>query len=228
MIWKKGKPIQPKWNVQGRNKTILATSEYESEVKSLRKLRLILNTDLSTKINCNWSLVLQVLRQSFRISDTQQKDIKRLDRKIREILTILRHHLEANNVLQKFHKAFQGFRWQIYRALRRTRRRHVARFCHPSQTKRNTKSKKNSCKNNVITAWCHVAERYNRIQCVFTAWCHVAERYNRIQCEFTAWCHVAEWYNKIQCVFTAWCHVAEQYNRIMKVWPWPPFSSSFT
>jgi hypothetical protein len=55
------------------------------------------------------------------------------------------------NVLQKPHEAFQGYRWRIYRASRKTRCRHVARFCHPSQTKRNTKSKKHSCKNNACS-----------------------------------------------------------------------------
>jgi hypothetical protein len=43
------------------------------------------------------------------------------------------------NVLQKPHNAFQGFRYRIYRASHKTWCRHVARFCHPSQTKRYTK-----------------------------------------------------------------------------------------
>jgi hypothetical protein len=52
------------------------------------------------------------------------------------------------NVLQKPHEAFQGFRQRIYWATLRNWCRHVAQFCHPSQTKRNTKSKMHSCKNN--------------------------------------------------------------------------------
>jgi hypothetical protein len=52
------------------------------------------------------------------------------------------------NVLQKHQKAFQVF-WQfIYQASRETRCRNVVWFCHPLQRKRNTKSKKHSCKNN--------------------------------------------------------------------------------
>jgi hypothetical protein len=29
-------------------------------------------------------------------------------------------------------------------------------------------------------------------------------------------------------VFTARCHMADLCNRLVEVWPWPPFSSSFT
>jgi hypothetical protein len=58
---------------------------------------------------------------------------------------------DLKNVLQKPHEEFQGFRKRSYLASRKTWRRHVARFCHPSQTKRNTKSKKYSCKNNACS-----------------------------------------------------------------------------
>jgi hypothetical protein len=43
------------------------------------------------------------------------------------------------------------FSEQIYQASCKTWCRHVARFCHPSQTKRNTKSKNHLCKNNVCS-----------------------------------------------------------------------------
>jgi hypothetical protein len=39
----------------------------------------------------------------------------------------------------------------IYRASRKTWCRHVAQFCHPSQTKWNMELKKHLCKNNVCS-----------------------------------------------------------------------------
>jgi hypothetical protein len=42
------------------------------------------------------------------------------------------------------------YHW-IYRASCKTWCRHVAQFCHPLQTKRNTKSKKHSCKINACS-----------------------------------------------------------------------------
>jgi hypothetical protein len=52
------------------------------------------------------------------------------------------------NVLQKPHEAFQGLLVADLPSFTKTWCRYVARFCHPSRTKRNTKSKKHSCKNN--------------------------------------------------------------------------------
>jgi hypothetical protein len=55
------------------------------------------------------------------------------------------------NVLQKPHEAVQWY-WQwMYRSSHKVWRRHVAQFCHRSQTKRNTKSKRYSCKNNACS-----------------------------------------------------------------------------
>jgi hypothetical protein len=65
----------------------------------IRRLRLILSTELSAKnkMQAIGSLVIQVLRNSFGIIKWHQEEIQKLDRKTRKMLTIHgQHHPKAD------------------------------------------------------------------------------------------------------------------------------------
>ena len=65
----------------------------------MRKLRLVLGTELSTKnkIQTIASLAVPVLRHSFGIVNWHQEELQKLDRKTRKLLTIHgEHHPKAD------------------------------------------------------------------------------------------------------------------------------------
>jgi len=65
----------------------------------LRKLRLVLSTELSAKdkIQATGSLAVPALRYSFGIINWHQEEMQKLDRKTRKLLTIYgKHHPKAD------------------------------------------------------------------------------------------------------------------------------------
>ena len=85
--------IEESFDIQHKNKKEKLKKEY------LRRLRLVLGTELSAKnkIQAIGSLAVPVLRSSFGIVNWHQEELQKLDWKTRKLLTIHgQHHLKAN------------------------------------------------------------------------------------------------------------------------------------
>ena len=76
--------IEESFDIQHKNETEKPKKEY------LRRLRLVLGTELSAKnkIQTIGSLAVPVLRYSFGIVNWHQGELQKLDRKTRKLLTI--------------------------------------------------------------------------------------------------------------------------------------------
>jgi hypothetical protein len=85
--------IEKSFDIQYKNEKEMLKKEY------LRKLRLVLGTELSAKnkIQAIGSLAVPVLRYSFGIINWHQEELQKLDRKTRKLLTIHgQHHPKAD------------------------------------------------------------------------------------------------------------------------------------
>src|SRR5215469_14863296 len=85
--------IEENFDIQHKNEKEKLKKEY------LRRLRLVLRTDLSAKnkIHATGSLAVPVLRYSFGIVNWYQEELQKLDRKTRKLLTIYgQHHPKAD------------------------------------------------------------------------------------------------------------------------------------
>jgi len=85
--------IEESFDIQHKNEKEKLKKEY------LRRLRLVLSTELSTKnkIQAIGSLAVPVLRYSFGIINWHQEELQKLDRKTRKLLTIHgQHHPKAD------------------------------------------------------------------------------------------------------------------------------------
>ena len=85
--------IEESFNIQHKNEKEKLKKEY------LRRLRLVLGTELSAKnkIQAIGSLAVPVLRYSFGIINWHQEELQKLDRKTRKLLTIYgQHHPKAD------------------------------------------------------------------------------------------------------------------------------------
>ena len=80
--------IEESFDIQHKNEKEKLKKEY------LRRLRLVLSTELSAKnkIQAIGSLAVPVLRYSFRIINWHQEELQKLDRKSRKLLTIHGQH----------------------------------------------------------------------------------------------------------------------------------------
>ena len=76
--------IEESFDIQHKNEKEKLKEEY------LRRLRLVLSTELSAKIKIQaiGSLTVPVLRYSFGIINWHQEELQKLDRKTRKLLTI--------------------------------------------------------------------------------------------------------------------------------------------
>ena len=85
--------IEESFDIQHKNEKEKLKKEY------LRRLRLVLSTELSAKnkIQAIGSLAIPVLRYSFGIINWHQEELQKLDRKTRKLLTIHgQHHQKAD------------------------------------------------------------------------------------------------------------------------------------
>ena len=85
--------IEENFDIQHKNEKEKLKKEY------LRRLRLVLGTELSAKnkIQATGSLAVPVLRYSFVIFNWQQEELQKLDQKTRKLLTIHgQHHPKAD------------------------------------------------------------------------------------------------------------------------------------
>jgi hypothetical protein len=85
--------IEDSHDIQHKNEKEKLTKEY------LRRLTLVLDTELNAKnkIQATGALALQVLRHSFGIINWHHKELQKLDRKTRKLLTIHgQHHPKAD------------------------------------------------------------------------------------------------------------------------------------
>ena len=85
--------LEESFDIEHRNEKEKLKKEY------LRRLRLVLGTELSAKnkIQAIGSLAVPVLRYSFGIVDWHQEELQKLNRKTRNLLTIHgQHHVKAD------------------------------------------------------------------------------------------------------------------------------------